>query len=87
VSIFVCPPRSDRPDNPLVNAARNVAPSLGIDVSKLSEGVSDYDPSKVVHQIDFSTEKRKRILGIKVRSIEETVRDTLADLKARGWIA
>jgi hypothetical protein len=87
VSIFVCPPRSDKLDDPLVNAARNVAPSLGIDVSKLSQGVSSYDPSKVVYQVDFSAEKRKRILGIEVRSIEETVRDTLADLNARGWIA
>jgi hypothetical protein len=49
--------------------------------------VSSYDPSKVVYQIDFSAEKRKRIFGIEVRSMEETVRDTLADLKARGWIA
>jgi hypothetical protein len=49
--------------------------------------VSSYDPSKAVYQVDFSAEKRKRILGIKVRSIEETVRDTLADLNARGWIA
>jgi hypothetical protein len=85
VSIFVCPPRPNKPDNPLVNAARDVAPSLGIDVSKISKGVSNYDPSKVVHLIDFSTEKKK-LLGIKVRSMEETVRDILADVKVRGWI-
>ena len=87
MSVFVYPPRSDKPENPQVNAARNVAPSLGIDVSKLSKGVSNYDPSKVVHHVYYSTEKREKILGIKVRSVKETTRDILADLKARGWIA
>ena len=87
MSIFVHPLRSNVSDNPLVNAARDAAPSLGIDVSKLSKGVSNYDPSKVVHHVYYSTEKREKILGIKVRSVKETTRDILADLKARGWIA
>lgn len=71
----------------LVNAAKDVAPSLGLDASKLTKGVSDYDPSKLTHHVRYSTEKRERILGIKVRTKEESTRDTLADFKARGWIA
>jgi len=70
-----------------IDAAKDVAPSLGLDPSKLSKGVSSYDPSKVTHHVYYSTEKRERILGIKVRSKKETTRDTLADFKARGWIA
>jgi hypothetical protein len=55
-------------------------------VSKLSKGVSNYDPSKLTHYVYFSAEKREKILGIKVRSKEESTRDTLADFKVRGWI-
>jgi len=69
-----------------IDAAKNVAPSLGLDASKLSKGVSNYDPSKVTHYRYYSTEKREKILGIKVKSKEESTRDTLADFKARGWI-
>jgi len=87
VSILVNHDRSLESDYPLVNTAKNIAPSLGIDASKFSKGVSDYDPSKVTHYVCFSSEKREKILGIKVRSKEETTRDTLADFKARGWIS
>ena len=47
----------------------------------------DYDPSKVTHYANYSTEKREKILGMKVRNKEETTRDTLAGFKARGWVA
>ena len=77
---------SGRSDGPLVEAAKEAAPALGIDASKLSKGVSGYDPSKVTHYVCYSSGKRERILGIKVRSKEECTRDTLKDFKSRGWI-
>jgi len=70
-----------------IDAARDVAPSLGLDPSKITKGAANYDSSKVTHHVYYSTEKRERILGIKVKSQKETTRDTLADFKARGWIA
>jgi len=87
VSIFTDRLGSGKSDSSSVDAAKNVAPSLGIDASKLSKGALNYDPSKVTHYLYYSAEKREKILGIKVRSKEESTRDTLADFKARGWIA
>ena len=88
MGIFAYRLSSQKSDDPLlVDAARRAAPSLGIDISKLSKGASNYDPSKVIHNVDYSSEKRERILGIKVRSMEESTRDMLAGFKARGWIA
>ena len=78
---------SSKSDDSSVDAAKNVAPSLGIDSSKLSKGASNYDPSKLTHYVYYSNEKREKILGINVRSKEESTRDMLADFKARGWVA
>ena len=74
-------------DNFLVDTAKRVAPSLGLDPSKISKGASNYDPSKVARFVRYSNEKREKILGIKVRSEDECIRDTLESFKARGWIA
>ncbi|KAL0948587.1 hypothetical protein HGRIS_011146 [Hohenbuehelia grisea] len=38
-----------------------------------------------VHQIQYDTSKAQRILGLKYRTKEETLRDVLADLKVKGW--
>ncbi|TFY75277.1 hypothetical protein EWM64_g8735 [Hericium alpestre] len=37
------------------------------------------------YAIDYDTAKCNRILGIKFRSLQETVRDILVDFKRRGW--
>ena len=87
MSISVDRLRSKGSDILLVDAAKSVAPSLDLDPSKFSKGASNYDPSKLTRHVSYSSEKRERILGIKVRSKEESTRDTLADFKARGWIA
>jgi hypothetical protein len=39
----------------------------------------------VVYQINYDTSKAERILGIKYRTKEETLKDTFADYEARGW--
>ena len=70
-----------------VDTAKRVAPSLGLDTSKFRKGGTNYDPSKVVPSVYYSTQKRKEILGIKVKSMEETTEDTLVDFKNRGWVS
>ncbi|KAI9058008.1 D-lactaldehyde dehydrogenase [Trametes sanguinea] len=45
-----------------------------------------YDPSKVVFQIKYNSEKSRRILGVQYRSIEDTVKDTIEDYKTKGWL-
>jgi len=70
-----------------IDAAKRVAPSLGLDPSKISKGAPNYDPSKAAHFIRYSNEKREKILGIKVRSEDECIRGTLESFKAHGWIA
>ena len=77
---------SGRSDDPSVEAAREVVPSLGIDGLKLSKGASNYDPSKVTHYVYYSSEKREKVLEMGVRSKKECTRDTLANFKSRGWI-
>lgn len=37
------------------------------------------------YNIQYNTEKEKRILGVKFKTPEETTRDTLEDFAARGW--
>ncbi|KAK0199490.1 D-lactaldehyde dehydrogenase [Desarmillaria ectypa] len=37
------------------------------------------------YAVDYDTAKEKRILGLKLRTKEETARDTLADFERRGW--
>ncbi|KAL0958645.1 hypothetical protein HGRIS_013981 [Hohenbuehelia grisea] len=38
-----------------------------------------------VHQIQYDARKAQRILGLKYRTKEETLRDVLEDLKVKGW--
>ncbi|OSD07837.1 NAD-P-binding protein [Trametes coccinea BRFM310] len=54
--------------------------------SRLPAGNTSYDPTKAVHLVQYSSDKERRLLGIKFRSIEETTKDTLEDFKARGWL-
>jgi hypothetical protein len=61
-----------------------VGPSIGL--NDLSKGYTGYDASKVIYQITFSNEKLKKILGLRPIPLEDTVKDTLLDLKNRGWL-
>ncbi|KAJ2973760.1 hypothetical protein NUW54_g12004 [Trametes sanguinea] len=54
--------------------------------NRLPAGNKSYDPTKVVHLIQYSPDKERRILGIQFRSLEETTKDTIEDFKARGWL-
>ena len=72
------------PNQEFIEAAKRAAASLGI--KGVQTGIPNYDPSKVKNFVRFSEEKRNRILGIKITSVDDSVRDTLADFKARGWI-
>ena len=65
-------------------AAKKVAVSLGIE--GVQTGIANYDRSNVKDYVTFSEEKRDRILGIKITSLDDSVRDSLVDFKARGWI-
>ena len=67
-----------------IEAAKRAAVSLGI--QGVQTGITDYDQSKANSFVLFKPEKRERILGIKTTSLDDSVRDTLADYKARGWI-
>ena len=67
-----------------IEAAKRAAASLG--VKGVQTGVPDYDPSKVKNFVRFNEAKRERILGIKITSVDDSVGDTIADFKARGWI-
>ncbi|KAJ7230086.1 hypothetical protein GGX14DRAFT_582101 [Mycena pura] len=40
----------------------------------------------VVHQVQYDTSKSARVLGMTYRTMQETVRDTVADWEARGWL-
>ncbi|KAI0674155.1 NAD(P)-binding protein [Trametes maxima] len=52
----------------------------------LPEGNPHYDPSKAKHVLKYKNSKAVGILGIKFRSLEETAKDTVQDIKARGWL-
>ena len=67
-----------------IEAAKRVAGSLGI--KGVRTGIPDYDRSKANSFVLFKPEKRERILGIKITSLDDSVRDALADYKARGWV-
>ncbi|KAI0635004.1 NAD-P-binding protein [Trametes polyzona] len=45
-----------------------------------------HDPSKLTPLASYNSEKSRRLLGIQYRSLEETTKDTLEDLKSRGWL-
>jgi len=68
----------------MINAAGKVGPSIGL--NDLPKGYTDYDASKVTYGTTFSNEKLKNVLGLRPIPLEDTVRDTLLDLKNRGWL-
>ena len=72
------------PNQEFIESAKKAAVSLGI--KGVQEGVKDYDPAKAGPGLKFSAAKRDRILGIKITSLDDMVRDSLVDFKERGWI-
>jgi len=67
-----------------IEAAKRAAVSLGI--KGVQTGIKNYDPAKGKPASTFNEEKRNRILGIKITSVDDSVRDTIANFKERGWI-
>ena len=67
-----------------VEAAKRAAVSLGI--GGVQTGIKNYDPGRVRDFVVHSSEKRERILGIKMTTVDECVGDTLRNFKERGWI-
>ncbi|KAF7291223.1 hypothetical protein MIND_01265800 [Mycena indigotica] len=67
------------------------APEVSPKGLRYQKGISgcDIEPP-VVHHVQYDTRKAAKLLGIPVksgyRSIGETVRDTVADWEARGWV-
>jgi len=47
----------------------------------------DYQADKVVHLALYDPSKGKKILGFEYHTLEETVKDTLDNFKAKGWVA
>jgi len=72
------------PNQEFIEAAKRAAVSLGI--KGVQAGIPDYDRSKVKNYVSYKEDKRNRILGIKITSVDDSIRDTIADFKARGWI-
>ena len=72
------------PNQEFIEAAKRAAVSLGI--KGVQTGIPNYDRSKVKDYVSYKEEKRNRILGIKITSVDDSIRDTIADFKARGWI-
>ena len=72
------------PSQEFIEAAKRAAVSLGI--KGVQTGIPNYDPSNAKNFVRFNEAKRDRILGIKITSVDDSVRDTVADFKARGWI-
>ena len=67
-----------------IEAAKRAAISLGI--KGVQTGIKNYDPANVKNHVLYSPKKRERILGIRMTSVDESVRDTIANFKERGWI-
>ena len=72
------------PNQEFLESAKKAAVSLGI--KGVQEGVKNYDPAKAGPGWRFSAAKRDRILGIKITSLDDMVRDSLVDFKERGWV-
>ncbi|KAH9855693.1 NAD-P-binding protein [Lenzites betulinus] len=62
-----------------VNAAHKLDP-------KISAGNTAYDPAKAAHLFQYSPDKERKLLGVPFRTLEQTTKDTLDDLRARGWL-
>ncbi|KAF8879132.1 hypothetical protein BD779DRAFT_1552618 [Infundibulicybe gibba] len=64
-----------------LNAANALFPP-GTSRWKFAQG----DPGgKITHMMKYDTSKAARILGMKYRTMEETITDILADYQRRGW--
>ncbi|TFY66463.1 hypothetical protein EVG20_g4630 [Dentipellis fragilis] len=66
----------------LVDVANSIQPPI---IANLPKGVPGATKGKQ-YIIDYETGKSDRILGLKPRSFEETVRDILVDIKNRGYV-
>jgi len=71
-------------DQEFIEAAKRAAVSLGI--KGVQTGIQNYDPAKNRPVPTFSAVKMDKILGIKITSMDDSVRDTLANFRERGWI-
>ena len=54
--------------------------------SKVPEGNTSYDPSKVKHLSYFSNSKSITTLRMKYRSFEDCAVDTIKGFEAKGWL-
>ena len=72
------------PNQEFIEAAKRAAVSLGIE--SVQTGVQNYDPTKGGNYVSWSKAKRDRILGIKMTSVDDSVRDAIANFKERGWV-
>jgi len=66
-----------------IDVANSLSPSP-IPSHTLSRGTPG-GAVNIVYKVKYDTSKSDRILGLKYRTKEELVRDTLADFEARGW--
>ncbi|RDX46146.1 NAD(P)-binding protein [Lentinus brumalis] len=62
-----------------VNVAHRLYPQL-------PAGDTDFNPATAVYFQAYDTSKVRKLFGIKLHTIEEMVKDSLEDFKARGWI-
>lgn len=67
-----------------IESAKRAATSLGI--TGVQTGIPNYDPAKAKLHSRFSEVKRDRILGIDMIPLDDSVRDTIANFKERGWV-
>ncbi len=63
--------------------AANAARRYTDKVSTVDDG---FDPTKATFPVTYNVEKGSRILGIRYRTVEETAKDTVEDLKTKGWL-
>ena len=71
-------------DQEFIEAAKRAA--LSLKIKGVQTGISDYDPAKVRSRVLYNPKKRERILGGKITSVDDSVRDTIANFMQRGWI-
>ncbi len=70
-------------DSAAVDTANTLSPSP-IPSHTLPKGVPGAGKA-AKYPVDYDTAKEKRILGLTLRTKEETATDTLADFERRGW--
>ena len=68
---------------PLVDVYNSINPSPWVSHKEpFPKGNPEGKRQRNIHWI---TDKEKRIFGMKMRTLEETARDILADYEAHGW--